>query len=169
MPNRFERLETSVVAGDIGALAIVAVYGEEHLSLACVGPGAGQVLVPHGFQCAGDDGAVVVAQSARCADPRGESALARQPQTGSVMRRGERRCAVDPPPAIPSASLAVLLGQFLPALAETSGLEGASEKEGRDQPCQHILVRAQCQVEATFSYRKVENAICSDQNVAQAT
>lgn len=61
MTNGFERLGTCVVTGDIDALAIVAGYGEEHLSLAYVGPGDGHVLAPHGVQYAGDDGAAVVA------------------------------------------------------------------------------------------------------------
>ena len=84
LAERLECLEAGAVAGsvDADALGVVVIHGNEHRDLAFAGPGGGHVGAPQSVQRMGDNGAVMIARSAGCADAHGsqQGVLAHQPQ-----------------------------------------------------------------------------------------
>lgn len=73
LADRLQRLEARDPARrmDAHALCRAVIDGHEHRDLPLSRPGGGQVGAAHRVDPVRDDGAIVVARSARCADPRG--------------------------------------------------------------------------------------------------
>src|SRR3978361_1439212 len=80
----FQRFEAGATPGrvDADALGIMMVNGYEHGDMSLPGPGRGHVGAPKRVDAIRNDGAVVVAWSARSAPPAGRQqvVLAHQPQ-----------------------------------------------------------------------------------------
>jgi hypothetical protein len=118
LADRLQRLEARGPASrmDAHALGRAVIAGHEHRDLPLGRPGGGQIGAPHRVHPLRDDGAVVVARAARCADARGGEQIMGAHQAQHAALGGAH----------------ALQAQPCPDLAVTLAVEGAAGEGGAD-------------------------------------
>ena len=105
LADRFQRLEAggSCIGMNADAFGGAVIDGDEHGRLALAGDRGRQIGAPDRIHRGGDDGAVMVARSAWCADPRlcEQIVLPHQPQHPA--QRGADAIMAEPSPQLAMA------------------------------------------------------------------